>query len=183
MHTTDDGREIEGRDRPGAGAAAAPLHRHGGTLMSTGGPFWILPVVFFSLPILTLAKQGFDAGHLRLYSILGGLGLASLAWVVAAKVQAVELHEDHFVHRKWGFRRLVPYADVRRAYSELKTASRSQHASLVPRQGMTLWPTPRTMHVELASGGEVELVEMTEHALLERRLNDFAGSSAGQGAP
>jgi hypothetical protein len=36
------------------------------------------------------------------------------------------------------------------------------------------------MHVELASGGEVELIEMTEHALLERRLNDFAELFGGR---
>jgi hypothetical protein len=149
-------------------------------MMSTGGPFWVLPLVFFSLPILSLAQGGFNAGLFELYSILAGIGLLSSAWVIGAKVQSVELYEDHFLHRKWGLRRRVRYADVTRAYSELKSASQSYHASMVPRQGMTLWTTPRTMHVELASGGEVELIEMTEHALLERRLNDFAELFGGR---
>ena len=151
--------------------------------MSTGGPFWLLPLVFLSLPMLTVAKEGLNPKLLGLYSILGGLGVLSLVWVLAARFQTIELYEDHFVHRKWGFRRIVSYADVARAYSELKSASRSYHASMVPRQGMTLWPTPRTMHVELASGDEVELVEMSDHPLLERRLNDFAQGVAPEGAP
>jgi hypothetical protein len=91
------------------------------------------------------------------------------------------LYDDHFVHRKWGSQRIVRYADVTRVHSELKSASQSYHPSMVPRQGMTLWSTPRTMHVELASGDEVELIEMTNHPLLERRLNDFA-SFAREGA-
>jgi hypothetical protein len=53
---------------------------------------------------------------------------------------------------------------------------------MVPRQGMTPWSTPRTMHVQLASGGELELVEMSEHPLLERRLNEFRESFAGRRA-
>ena len=91
-------------------------------------------------------------------------------------------HESHLVHRRWGSSRVVPYSQVVRVYSELKSASRSQHASLVPRQGMTLWPTPRTMHVELASGEELELLEMSEHALLERRLEERAGGFMRQKA-
>jgi hypothetical protein len=183
VHTRDKGH-LGGRRAPRATSSisTAPLHRHTGTMMSTGGPYWALPLVFLSLPLLSLAKYGFTAGLFGLYSILAGLGFASLIWVAAAKLQAVELYDDHFVHRKWGLRRRVPYAEVKRAYSELKSASRSYHSSLVPRQGMTLWSTPRTMHVELASGGEVELVEMTEHLLLERRLNDCAESFAGRRA-
>jgi hypothetical protein len=182
MHTSNSG-EAGGRDRLGAtgSISTVPIHRHTGTMMSTGGPFWIVPLVFLSLPILSLAKEGFHAGLLVLYSILAGLGFLSLAWVMVAKFQAVELYDDHFVHRKWGSQRIVPYADVTRVHSELKSASRSYHPSMVPRQGMTLWSTPRTMHVELASGDEVELIEMTNHLLLERRLNDFA-SFAREGA-
>jgi hypothetical protein len=158
------------------------VHRHTGTLMSTGGPFWVLPVVFFSLPLLTLAKRGFDPKLTGLYAILCGLGAASLLWVSWARSQVVELHESHLVHRRWGSSRVVPYSQVVRVYSELKSASRSQHASLVPHQGMTLWPTPRTMHVELVSGGELQLVEMSEHALLERRLDERAGGAMRQKA-
>jgi hypothetical protein len=181
MHTRGT-RQLGGHHEPRerSSIAAGPLHRHTGTMASTGGPFWVLPLIFLSLPILSLAQAGFNAGPLGLYAILAGIGLLSLAWVAAAKLQAVELYADHFVHRKWGLRRRVQYADVTRAYSELKSASQSYHSSMVPRQGMTLWSTPRTMHVELASGGEVELVEMTEHPLLERRLNDFAESFAGR---
>jgi hypothetical protein len=171
---------LEGR-RAGSGPAGV-VHRHTGTLMSTGGPFWLLPVVFFLLPVLTIAKQGLDPKLTGLYAILCGLGVASLAWVAWARSQVVELHEGHLVHRRWGSSRVVPYNQVVRAFSELKSASRSQHASLVPRQGMTLWPTPRTLHVELASGDELTLVEMSEHALLERRLNDRAGGSISQKA-
>jgi hypothetical protein len=179
---TGNRRELEGRDglRAGGSVSAVPIHRHTGTMMSAGGPFWILPLVFLSLPTLSLAKEGFDVKLAPLYSILGGLGLVSLAWVMAARFQAVEFYDDHFVHRKCGFQRIVRYADLTRAYSELKSASQSYHASIVPRQGATLWPTPRTMHVVLASGAEVELVEMTDHSLLERRLNDFAESFSGQ---
>lgn len=175
--------ELAGREplRGRGSAAPAPLHRHTGTLMSTGGPYWVLPIIFLPLPVLSWLNEGFDPKQVLLYSIIAGFGLLSLAWVLAAKLQAVELYEGHLVHRKWGMQRAVPYAEVQRAYSELRSASQSYDASF-PRQGMTLWTTPRTMHVELASGGEVELVEMTEHELLERRLNELAGGAAGQGA-
>lgn len=159
---------------------ARGVRRHPGTLMSTGGPFWILPLVFFSLPLLVVVRQGLQAKLINLHLILAALGLASLAWVLGARLQVVELHEGHWVHRKWGRARTFPYGDVVRAYSELKSASRSYHASLVPRQGMTLWPTPRTLHVELASGEELELVEMSDHALLDRRLNELAQGARAQ---
>lgn len=177
--------ELVGREplRGRGSATPVPLHRHTGTLMSTGGPFWVLPLIFLSLPVLSWVNEGFDPKQMLLYAILAGLGLLSLTWVLAAKLQAVELYDGHFVHRKWGLQRAVPYAEVRRAYSELKSASQSHGASMLPRQGMTLWTTPRTLHVELASGGEVELVEMTEHGLLERRLNELAGGAASPGAP
>jgi hypothetical protein len=158
------------------------VHRHTGTMMSTGGPFWVLPAVFFSLPLLTIVNQGLNPKLTGFYAILCGLGAVSLAWVSWARSQVVELHDSHLVHRRWGSCRVVPYNQVVRAYSELKSASRSQHASLVPRQGMTLWPTPRTMHVELASGEELELVEMSDHTLLERRLEDRAGGARNRKA-
>lgn len=142
--------------------------------MSTGGPFWILPLVFLALPLLTLAQHGSDLEPIELYLVLVGLGVVSLIWVLVAKLQVVELHDEHFVHRKWWTSRIVPYDMVLRAYSELKSASRSYPASLVPRQGIAPWSTPRTLHVELASGEELELIEMSEHALLEQRLNQRA---------
>jgi hypothetical protein len=150
------------------------LSWHEGT-WKTGAVLWLFPPAF-SLPLFAILSSEHDqsAEGKIICASIAAIGWLFVPFLLAGLKQELRVHERGFVHRKWGKERQVRQEDMAESYG---------HFVLEDCYRNSLGGRLRTLKVQLASGEELEIQEMTDHAELTHRINELARhAGARQGA-
>jgi hypothetical protein len=138
------------------------LARYRGTLLA-GGILWIAPLIFVPAALLSLGKEEWP-----FVAVMGCMGLATAAPLIAAWRQTVELFPRHLVWTKWGHARTIEYSTI----LEIRSGKRAQKGEGA-RAGLI---EQRFLDLQLRDGEKLTLIEMDRHEALSRQLADCLGA-------